>query len=151
MNYCKCLSWLELAIAPPYFEHLDFQIEDQLAFSCRERLIHVTERTMNVVLMEMRLIDKERRMILPQNMIDQLLRTYRIPLTPCMDHLHRKFKDKKMMRMTNYEEMMEYLEMRRKESQMWSVGPDEVRDWGSLENIKGGNKYICKKVCIINK
>ena len=128
------------AISIQDFEHLDFQIEDKLAFFCRERLNHVTERTMTVVLMEMRLIDKERKMILPQDVINQLIRTYRIPLTPCIEHLHRKFADKRMMGMTNYEQMMEYLEMRRKERQM--VGPDEVRDWGSLANTEEGNKYI---------
>ena len=48
-------------------EHLDFKREDKLATFCRERLNHVTARTLTVLLMEMRRIDTERdRILLPK-------------------------------------------------------------------------------------
>ena len=52
-------------------EHLDFNCEDQLSSFCRERLNHVTARTLTVLLMEMRRIDTEIGMILLQKTSDR--------------------------------------------------------------------------------
>ena len=106
---------------------MDFEREDQLASFCREKLNRVTARTLNVLLMTMRRLDKERDMVLPPQTVDYLMEKYCIPLAPCLKNLHRKFRDKRFIGSSNYELMMTYLEDRRAERQR--IGPEEIREW----------------------
>ena len=103
-----------------------------MASFCREKLNRVTARTLNVLLMEMRRLDKERDMVLPPQTVDNLMEKYFIPLGPCLKNLHRKFRDKTFIGSTNYELMMTYLEDRRAERQR--IGPEEIREWRQGES-----------------
>ena len=115
--------------------------KDQLATFCRERLNHVTGRTLTVLLMEMRRIDTERDMILLPKTINNLVYKYRIPLAPSLKYLHTKFRDERFIGSTNYELMMTYLEERREERQR--IGPEEIREW------KRTKQKQSKNLCII--
>ena len=102
------------------FENLDLKHEDHFALFCRERLNHVTARTLNVLLMEMRRLDTKRDMILLPKTINNMMYKYRIPLAPSLKHLHTKFRDERFLGSTNYELMMTYLEARRGDTENWT-------------------------------
>ena len=108
------------------YDHLDFNRQDQLESFCRSRLNRVTGRTLYILLMEMRKADLSRDRVLDPAVIDQMVGRFGIPLSPCMKQLHAKFRDKRFVRSTNYENLMRFLETRREERQR--LGPDEIQD-----------------------
>ena len=105
------------------FDNLDFQRDDQLASFCRERLNRITERTLNVLLLgykiilltqfpilrrevglfaEMRKADRDRDMVLPPSTVDELIHKYKLPLTPCLPFLHKKFRGEAKKTLNRY-------------------------------------------------
>ena len=143
------------------FEHLDFQREDQLATFCRERLNRITERTLNVLLLgrappvslcqynysipaEMRKADRDRDMVLPPETVDALIHKYKLPLTPCLPFLHKKFRDKRFIGSTNYEQVMKFLENSRRERH--KIGPEEIQDWKQEQNSNNQDSWIRNSV-----
>ena len=51
----------------------------------------------------MRKADRDRDMVLPPSTVDELIHKYKLPLTPCLPFLHKKFRDKRFIGSTNYE------------------------------------------------
>jgi hypothetical protein len=87
----------------------------------------VTERTLNVLLIEMRKADRDRDMVLPPSTIDALILQFKLPLKPCLTYLHKKFRDQRFIGSTNYEQVMKFLEDSRAERH--KTGPEEIQDW----------------------
>ena len=75
------------------YDHLDFSRRDQLDTFCRARLNRVTGRTLYIVLMEMRRMDVSRDRVLDPVVINQIMETFGIPLSPCMPQLHALFRN----------------------------------------------------------
>ena len=98
-----------------------------MAAFCKERLNRVTERTLNVLLIEMRKADRDRDMVLPPSTIDALIHQFKLPLKPCLAYLHKKFRDQRFIGSTNYEQVMKFLEDSRAERH--ETGPEEIQDW----------------------
>lgn len=87
----------------------------------------MTERTLNVLLIEMRKADRDRDMVLPPSTIDALILQFKLPLKPCLSYLHKKFRDQRFIGSTNYEQVMKFLENSRAERH--KTGPEEIQDW----------------------
>ena len=75
----------------------------------------------------MRRADRDRDMVLPPSTVDELIHKYKLPLTPCLPFLHKKFRDKRFIGSTNYEQVMKFLEDTRRERH--KIGPEEIQDW----------------------
>ena len=75
----------------------------------------------------MRKADRDRDMVLPPETVDALIHKYKLPLTPCLPFLHKKFRDKRFIGSTNYEHVMRFLETTR--SERHKIGPEEIQDW----------------------
>ena len=74
----------------------------------------VTSRTMDLMIMEMRKLDRDRDRVLPPDTVKTVLEKYHIPVASCLETLQDKFADKTVFEgMTNYEDMVRYLEERR--------------------------------------
>ena len=73
--------------------------------------------------LEMRKADRDRDMVLPPSTVDQLIHKYKLPLTPCLPFIHKKFRDKRFIGSTNYEQVMRFLEETRRERH--KIGPEE--------------------------
>ena len=114
------------------YDHLDFNRRDQLESFCRSRLNRVTGRTLYILLMEMRKADLSRDRVLDPDTIDQMVARFGIPLAPCMKQLHARFRDKRFVRSTNYENLLRFLEARREERQR--LGPDEIQGLRDLNS-----------------
>jgi len=97
--------------------HLNLEKDEQLSAFLRDRLDKVTERTLSVMLMEMRRLDRDRDRVLAPVTINSLVDKYRLPIGPCLPYLHKRFRDLKFVGSTNYEHVMKFLEDRRLEKQ----------------------------------
>ena len=75
----------------------------------------------------MRKADRDRDMVLPPSTVDELIHKYRLPLSPCLPYLHKKFRDKKFIGSTNYEHVMRFLNRMRRDRH--KIGPEEIQDW----------------------
>ena len=75
----------------------------------------------------MRKADRDRDMVLPPSTVNELVHKYRLPLSPCLPYLHKKFRDKKFIGSTNYEHVMKFLNKMRRERH--KIGPEEIQDW----------------------
>jgi len=86
---------------------------------CRARLSQVPALSMDRVVMDLRRQDIERDRILPTHTIEDIFEKHHIPLpSNCIEALHMKFRDEETNgRMSNYEEMMAWLEQERLEGE----------------------------------
>ena len=84
----------------------------------------------------MRRADRDRDMVLPPSTVDELIHKYKLPLTPCLPFLHKKFRDKRFIGSTNYEQVMKFLEDTRRERH--KIGPEEIQDW--KQELSGRNR-----------
>ena len=82
-----------------------------------EDMAVVSSRTMDLMISEMRKLDRDRDRVLIAATVETSLEKYHIPLKPaCRDVLLERFKDNKdFLGMINYEELVRYLEERRLE------------------------------------
>ena len=67
------------------------------------RLRNVSERTVTMMLMEMRKLDRDRERVIHPSTLDNLIQKYKLPIAPCLQRLKKKFKDKNYPGFTNYE------------------------------------------------
>ena len=73
----------------------------------------VTSRTMDVMIMEMRTLDRDRDRVLLPETVKTVLHKYKIPVGPVLETLLDMFADKTIFEgMTNYEHLVRYLEER---------------------------------------
>ena len=86
----------------------------------------------------MRKADRDRDMVLPPETVDALIHKYKLPLTPCLPFLHKKFRDKRFIGSTNYEHVMRFLEATRRERH--KIGPEEIQDWKQEQQSRAGHK-----------
>ena len=66
----------------------------------------ISERTLNVMLMEMRKLDRDRERILHPSTLENLVNKYKLPIAPCLPRLKDKFEDKNYPGFTNYEQVV---------------------------------------------
>ena len=88
----------------------------------------------------MRKADRDRDMVLPPETVDALIHKYKLPLTPCLPFLHKKFRDKRFIGSTNYEHVMRFLENSRRERH--KIGPEEIQDWKQEQNSYNQDSWI---------
>ena len=69
------------------------------------------------MLMEMRKLDIDRDRILAPAAINALINKYKISIGPALPFLHRRFRDPRFVGSTNYEQLVQFLEMRRLDRQ----------------------------------
>ena len=92
----------------------------------------------------MRKADRDRDMVLPPETVDTLIHKYKLPLTPCLPFLHKKFRDKRFIGSTNYEQVMRFLENSRRERH--KIGPEEIQDWKQEQNSNNQDSWIRNSV-----
>ena len=92
----------------------------------------------------MRKADRDRDMVLPPETVDALIHKYKLPLTPCLPFLHKKFRDKRFIGSTNYEHVMRFLENSRRERH--KIGPEEIQDWKQEQNSYNQDSWIRNSV-----
>ena len=92
----------------------DFTDSSQLSEYLSKNMPTVTSRTMDLMIMEMRKLDRDRDRVLVPETVRTVLQKYQIPVTPCLDALLDMFADdKEFVGMTNYENLVKYLEVKR--------------------------------------
>ena len=93
---------------------VDFTDPTQLSNYISIRMSSVITRTMDLMIMEMRKLDRDRDRVLLPDTVKTVLEKYQIPVASCLETLQEMFADKTQFRgMTNYENMVKYLEERR--------------------------------------
>ena len=70
------------------------------------RMGNISERTLNMMLMEMRKLDRDRERIIHPSTVDNLVQKYKLPIAPCLPRLKEKFEDKNYPGFTNYEHVV---------------------------------------------
>ena len=85
---------------------MDFDKDDKLSEFCVIRMRKISDRTLNIMLMEMRKIDRDRERIIHPSTLDKLVQKYKLPITPCLTRLKEKFEDENYPGFTNYEEVV---------------------------------------------
>ena len=70
------------------------------------RMRKISERTLNVMLMEMRKLDRDRERIVHPSTLDNMVQKYKLPISPCLPRLKDKFEDKNYPGFTNYEHVV---------------------------------------------
>ena len=70
------------------------------------RLRNISERTVTMMVMEMRKLDRDRERIIHPSTLDNLIQKYKLPITPCLPRLKEKFEDKNYPGFTNYEHVV---------------------------------------------
>ena len=95
-------------------DFVDFTDSAQLSKYLTMQMSSVTSRTMDLMIMEMRKLDRDRDRVLPPDTVKTMLEKYHIPVASCLETLQDKFADKTVFEgTTNYEDMVRYLEERR--------------------------------------
>ena len=79
------------------------EIEDELKEFCVLRLKRTSERALNVILMELRKLDRDRERIIHPMSLTNLIKKHRVPVTSCLAQLYRKFEDPTLAGFVNYE------------------------------------------------
>ena len=106
------------------------------------RLRHFSSRTLDLMLFEMRKLDRDREKIIHPATIENLVHKYKVPITPCIDSLLDKYENKTFGGLVNYEDLMQYLQ--------------DSRQRGSTSNIQeyldhNDNKQRRDQTVIIKK
>ena len=70
------------------------------------RMRNISERTLTMMVMEMRKLDRDREKIIHPSTLDNLIQKYKLPITPCLPRLKKKFEDKNYPGFTNYEHVV---------------------------------------------
>ena len=70
------------------------------------RMGNISERTLNMMLMEMRKLDRDRERIIHPSTLDNLVQKYKLSISPCLPRLKEKFEDKTYPGFTNYENVV---------------------------------------------
>lgn len=91
-------------------ESFNFNEEGDLSDFCQVRLRNFSSRTLDLMLLEMRKMDRDREKIIHPATVENLVHKYNVPITPCLDNLLLKFEDKNFNGLVNYEDMMQYLQ-----------------------------------------
>ena len=71
----------------------------------------ISERTLNIMLMEMRKLDRDRERIIHPSTLDNLVQKYKLPITPCLTRLKQKFEDENYPGYTNYEDVIRFADL----------------------------------------
>ena len=87
-------------------EETAFDTETKLSDFCKIRMRKVSERTLNIMLMEMRKLDRDRERIIHSSTLDNLVQKYKLPISPCLSKLKQKFEDETLPGFTNYEHLV---------------------------------------------
>ena len=66
----------------------------------------VSERTLNIMLIELRKLDRDRERIIHSSTLDNLVQKYKLPISPCLSKLKQKFEDETFPGFTNYEQLV---------------------------------------------
>ena len=91
-------------------ESFDFDDQGDLSDFCQVRLRNFSSRTLDLMLLEMRKMDRDREKIIHPATVENLVHKYNLPITPCLDNLLERFEDKKFGGLVNYEDLMRYLQ-----------------------------------------
>ena len=92
-------------------EEVDYVNEDELSAFCSIRMRKISERTLNIMLMEMRKLDRDRERIIHPSTLDNLVQKYKLPITPCLTRLKQKFEDENYPGYTNYEDVIRFADL----------------------------------------
>ena len=103
----------EIEAADRPVEDYDFRNELDLSSFCQLRLGNISNRTLDMMLLELRKLDRDREKIIHPATIENLIHKYSVPLTPCIDALLEKFEDKTYGGLVNYEDLLHYLQEKR--------------------------------------
>ena len=87
-------------------EEAAFDTETNLSEFCKIRMRKVSERTLNIMLMEMRKLDRDRERIIHSSTLDNLVQKYKLPISPCLSKLKQMFEDETLPGFTNYEHLV---------------------------------------------
>ena len=91
-------------------ESYDFHKAQDLDSFCQLRLRQFSTRTLDLMLLEMRKMDRDREKIIHPATIENLIHKYKVPVTPCLDSLLERYEDKTFGGLVNYEDLMQYLQ-----------------------------------------
>ena len=94
-------------------ESYDFKQEEDLSDFCQLRLRNFSSRTLDLMLLELRKMDRDREKIIHPATVENLVHKYNVPITPCIDTLLDNFEDKTYGGLVNYEDLMQYLQNKR--------------------------------------
>jgi hypothetical protein len=87
-------------------KNFDYEKEEELKDFCMLRMRNISERTLTMMVMEMRKLDRDRERIIHPSTLDNLIQKYKLPITPCLPRLKKKFEDKNYPGFTNYEHVV---------------------------------------------
>ena len=90
-------------------EDFDYKNEKDLNDFCVSRLKEISERTLNMMLMEMRKVDRDRERIIHPTTLENLVKKYKLPITSCLPNLIQKFEDRQYPGYTNYEHITRWI------------------------------------------
>ena len=125
-------------------ESYDFDDESDLSSFCQLRLRDVSSRTLDVFLLELRKIDRDRDKMIHPTTISKFVTKYNLPITPCLDHLHRKFEVRQFGDLVNYEDLLKYLHAKREEGKKKVESWPHVQDYFERKPVRNGTVTVRK-------
>ena len=102
-------------------ESYDFHQTQDLDSFCQLRLGQFSTRTLDLMLLEMRKMDRDREKIIHPATIENLVHKYKVPITPCLDSLLGRHEHKTFGGLVNYEDLMQYLQDSRQKGSRSSI------------------------------
>ena len=102
-------------------ESYDFGNTQDLNSFCQLRLRQFSTRTLDLMLLEMRKMDRDREKVIHPATIENLVHKYKLPLTPCLDSLLERYEDQTFGGLVNYEDLMQYLQDSRQRGSKSSI------------------------------
>ena len=125
-------------------ETYDFDDEEDLSSFCQLRIRDVSSRTLDVFLLELRKIDRDRDKMIHPTTITKFVTKYNLPIMPCLDHLYRKFEARQYGDLVNYEDLLQYLHSKREEGRKKKESWPHIQDYFDKKPVRKGTVTVRK-------
>ena len=125
-------------------ETYDFEDEEDLSSFCQLRLREVSSRTLDVFLLELRKIDRDRDKMIHPTTITKFVTKYNLPIMPCLDNLYRKFESKQYGDLVNYEDLLHYFHEKREEGRKKKEPRPQIQDYFDQKPARKGTVTLRK-------